>query len=120
LQVFASQIALQGHSQVHSSRTYHCDFCPLSFASRSRFETHRKKHFTEKNFKCQICDAKFSRCSMNYCAVISDLKWNRIVHENEILPICFLLHLHSVQKTGLSGDTEMRPYLVLEHKSLWT
>uniref|UniRef100_A0A8R1TXM8 C2H2-type domain-containing protein n=1 Tax=Onchocerca volvulus TaxID=6282 RepID=A0A8R1TXM8_ONCVO len=57
--MFGSESALQGHSQVHSTRAFRCDLCVLSFSSSQRLETHRKKHFAEKNFTCQICDLQF-------------------------------------------------------------
>ncbi|OZC12815.1 zinc finger, C2H2 type [Onchocerca flexuosa] len=57
--MFGSESALQGHSQVHSTRAFRCDLCVLSFSSNQRLETHRKKHFAEKNFTCQICDLQF-------------------------------------------------------------
>uniref|UniRef100_A0A915PJD2 C2H2-type domain-containing protein n=1 Tax=Setaria digitata TaxID=48799 RepID=A0A915PJD2_9BILA len=57
--IFGSESALQGHSHVHSTRAFRCDLCVLSFSSSQRLETHRKKHFAEKDFTCQICDLKF-------------------------------------------------------------
>nr|CDQ02654.1 Bm12937, isoform b [Brugia malayi] len=57
--MFGSESALQGHSHIHSTRSFRCDLCVLSFSSSQRLETHRKKHFSRKNFTCQICDLQF-------------------------------------------------------------
>ncbi|VBB25254.1 unnamed protein product [Acanthocheilonema viteae] len=57
--IFGSESALQGHSHIHSPKAFRCDLCVLSFSSSQRLETHRKKHFAEKNFTCKICDLQF-------------------------------------------------------------
>uniref|UniRef100_A0A0R3S624 Zinc finger, C2H2 type n=1 Tax=Elaeophora elaphi TaxID=1147741 RepID=A0A0R3S624_9BILA len=66
VKMFGSESALQGHSHVHSTRAFRCDLCVLSFSSSQRLENHRKKHFAEKNFKCQICDLQFLNID-SYC-----------------------------------------------------
>ncbi|VDM41278.1 unnamed protein product [Toxocara canis] len=66
LKMFGSESALQGHSHVHSSRAYRCDLCTLSFSSGARLETHRRKHFSEKDFTCQICDLKFHKSVISF------------------------------------------------------
>ncbi|CAG9540339.1 unnamed protein product [Cercopithifilaria johnstoni] len=58
-QTYQCSYCPQGHSHVHSIKAFRCDLCVLSFSSSERLETHRRKHFTKRNFTCQICDLQF-------------------------------------------------------------
>ena len=60
-QKLLEKVLILDNGEFVNNKSFHCDFCPKYFPTKSLLITHTRRHTGEKPFPCRFCPKKFSQ-----------------------------------------------------------
>ena len=60
-QKLLEKVVILDNGEFVNNKSFHCDFCPKYFPTKSLLITHTRRHTGEKPFPCRFCPKKFSQ-----------------------------------------------------------
>lgn len=105
---FSNRAILKRHRTYAHNNKFPCQTCGKIFYGKSKFNSHLKIHTGDKPFSCDICEKSFKRKDgLN--------KHNRLVHENESVP---LLDSTIFVDCGENIDNKVKEELIIKEEEL--